>query len=202
MNCKVGGKTMSSSQTLIWGRDINLFSGYDDVNYPPKTAYQAGLRHRFAIIMYSDCKNDPYPSFDAEFFLALARAAQDALDFDSQLIELDDSLSARSLDELAELYALAGAPECDAPNKISYYKNSRLICEEETEFWNRVGGPFPYHDSYTFAFYTVEDRFNEFVSRCAAVCAQLGVGAPLRYWGQDFKKPFPWYKWPLRWLRW
>jgi len=150
--------------------------------------------------MFSDCKNDPEPSFDAEFFLSLTRAVQSAFDFDSQFIELDDSLTAGSLNELAELYARVGAAECEAPNKISYYKNSRLVCEEETEFWNQAGGPFLYHDSRTFSFYSEEDRFAELVSRCAAVCAQFGVEAPMRYWGQDFQKPFPQYRRLLRWL--
>jgi hypothetical protein len=41
---------------------------------------------------------------------------------ESPLIALDNSLSAGSLDELAELYARSGGAECEAPKKISYYK--------------------------------------------------------------------------------
>ena len=197
MNDDINDVVRTSSNPLLWDRAIRLVSGYPEHSYPPKTAYRAGLRYRFAIVMFSDCKNDPEPSFDAEFFLSLTRAVQNALDFDTQLIELEDSLTVGSLDELAELYRRVGAAECEAPKKISYYKNSRLICEEETEFWNEVGGPFLYHDSRTFSFYNEEDRFEEFVLLCAAVCEQFGVYPPMRYWGQDFKKPYPWYKWLL-----
>ena len=189
-----------SSASLRWDRALTLISGYHEQSYPPRAAYQAGLRRRFAIVMRSDCKNNPDRSFDVELFLALGRAVQASLDFDSQIIKLDNDLTASSLDELAEFYARIEAIEHEAPHKISYYRDARLVCEEETEFWNLVGGPFLYHDSRTFSFYTGEDRFEEFVARCAAACAQFGVEAPMRYWGQDFKKPLPWYQWPLRWL--
>jgi hypothetical protein len=33
-----------------------------------------------------------------------------------------------------------------------------------TEFWSRVGGPAPYHDSYTYAFFSVQDLGREIVA--------------------------------------
>lgn len=190
----------TKSNPLIWNRSISMVSGYDEHCYPPKTAFRAGLRYRFAIVMHSDCKNDPEASFDAEFFLALTKAVQDGIAFDRQIISLESSITVGSLNELAGHYARSGSRESEAPHKISYYAQSCLVCEEETEFWNLTGGPAIYHDSRAFSFYTAEDRFEDFASRCAAVCAQFEVEAPMRHWGEDFKRPFPWYKWPLRWL--
>jgi hypothetical protein len=142
--------------------------------------------------MHSDCENDPEASFDAELFLALTKALQNGIAFDHQIISLDGSVTVGSLVELAEHYARIGWSESEAPRKISYYAQSSLVREEETEFWNLAGGPAIYHDSRTFSFYTAEDRFEDFASRCAAASARLGVEAPTRHWGEDLKRPFPW----------
>jgi hypothetical protein len=183
-----------------WDRSIALVSGYHTHCYPPKTAYRANLRHRFAIILQSDCTTDPNPSFDVEFFLALLKTMQAMIRFDRQIIALENSLSFETLDELAAHYFRIGLNESEAPRKIAYYNQSTLVCEEETEFWNMVGGPSPYHDSRTFSFYTPEDRFEAFASRIAATCTQFELDAPMRYWEEEFKRPFSWYKRPLQWL--
>lgn len=150
--------------------------------------------------MHSDCKNNPDESFDAELFLAAVKAMQEALDFNNQVIQLNADLTVKSLTELTEYYLNSEAGEREAPQKISYYKNSSLVCEEQTEFWNLIGGAFPYHDSYAFCFYSTEDCFEQFASRCQAVCEQLGIETPSKYYGQDFKKPLSWHKWLLDWL--
>ncbi len=149
--------------------------------------------------MRSDCKKNPDESFDVEFFLVLVKAMQEALNFDSQVIQLND-LTVNSLAELNDIYLHNRAGEREAPQKISYYKNSSLVCEEQTEFWNLIGGPFPYHDSYAFCFYSAEDCFERFASRCLIVCEQLGIETPPKHYGQDFRKPLSWHKWLLGWL--
>ena len=191
---------MNSFNSSIWERALTLVGGYHEHCYPPKTAYEAGLRYRFAIVVHSDCKNNPDESFDAELFLALVGAIQEALDFDSQAIQLNTDLAVKSLIKLTELYLSSVAREREAPQKISYYKNSSLVCEEQTEFWNLIGGPFPYHDSYAFCFYSAEDCFEQLASRCLIVGQQLGIETPSKYYGQDFRKPLSWHKWLLNWL--
>ncbi len=42
------------------------------------------------------------------------------------------------------------------PERIELRCADRLVCSVESEFWHRVGGPSPYHDSVTLSFYSRE----------------------------------------------
>lgn len=38
------------------------------------------------------------------------------------------------------------------PDRVRFERNAKLVLFEQTEFWNLVGGPSPYHDSVTLSF--------------------------------------------------
>jgi hypothetical protein len=46
--------------------------------------------------------------------------------------------------------------ESPFPDRIEFRSNGYAVCIIESEFWNQVGGPSPYHDSVTLTFYSTQ----------------------------------------------
>ena len=77
----------------------------------------------------------------------------------------------------------------------------RLVAVGETESWASVGGPAPYHDSFTLSLYTAENRAVEFRAVCEAVAQEGDVTVTAFHEALGRKEPFvPWWRRPLRWL--
>ncbi|HEV3343190.1 MAG TPA: alpha/beta fold hydrolase [Pirellulales bacterium] len=183
-------------------RQIALVAGYHPCSFPPPTAYDAGLKQRFAVVLssYRPDKEDMF--FDAELFVLIADALLQAIPHDSLDIEFGvGAPHLKSLTELTELYASQNEIDHEPPNSMKAFFGDRLVAVEETEPWAAVGGPAPYHDSFTMSFYTAEERTAEFRRICEAVACQSGVTVTAFHEAERNKEPFvPWWRQPLRWL--
>lgn len=113
--------------------------------------------------------------FDWRLFSNLVKRLLEPLGCDSVAISLEDQQTLASLDELAK--KIASLPEEDQlpPTHVRAMKDENLLCLVETEFWTRVGGPEPYHDSYTVSFYTRASHAAQFTQICRSVCTELGA---------------------------
>jgi hypothetical protein len=69
-------------------------------------------------------------------------------------------------------------PEAAFPDRIEFRLSDTAVCIIESEFWNQVGGPAPYHDSVTLSFYT--NRLSADMVLGAARAAAQECGATFR----------------------
>jgi hypothetical protein len=181
-------------------RRIALVAGYHPCSFPPAAAYAAGLKERFAVVLSSYRSEKREMFFDADLFALLTGALLQVVPHDSLDIELGVGLPAlHSLRELTERQA--GQDEMDLPLRMRVYCDGRIVALEETEFWSEVGGPDPYHDSFTLSFYTAENKVVEFRRNCEAVSSENGVTITAFHDALPHKGPFvPWWRRPIRWL--
>jgi hypothetical protein len=73
----------------------------------------------------------------------------------------------------------------------------------QTEWWSSVGGPSPYHDSYTISFYTANDHSSEFRQAIEDLCLAAGASITGFYREEQAKQPYsylPWWKKAWDWI--
>ena len=98
-------------------------------------------------------------------------------------------------------YRIRAEDARDPPIRVYLVRGNRMVAYAETEPWALVGGPFPYHDSYTLAFYTADDRTHEFQCICERISKEMGANIIGVHKGLASKEPFtPLWMRPLRWL--
>jgi hypothetical protein len=183
-------------------RTLCLVSGYHRDSYPPSRAYDQRLRRRFAVVFetYRRAKVDMY--FDADLFLHLIPILCQAIGYDSCTIVLSNGVCVGTFESLANYYAGCEELDRDPPDRIDLSKDDQLVAIVETEWWALCGGPSPYHDSYTFSFYTGEDRSDELRRISETVCTQIGARITGIHTADDSKEPYrPWWGRMLPWLR-
>ena len=65
--------------------------------------------------------------------------------------------------------------EQEFPHGIRFVKEGIILLIEESERWNQVGGPAPYHDSLTLSFFSTEPIFDELQAIFCDVSESIGV---------------------------
>ncbi|HVY86723.1 MAG TPA: hypothetical protein VG943_16440 [Caulobacterales bacterium] len=117
---------------------IAFASGFD--RPAPAEAKAHGLTHRFAVIQETYRPDSADMVFDAPLYRALVAFAE--------AYEPDVRVS------------IDGAPEGGEDEPAAHIVARRaddIVLWIETEFWHAVGGPAPYHDSYTYAVYARDE---------------------------------------------
>jgi hypothetical protein len=146
--------------------DVAFVRGFDGVTLAPREAKEAGLVHRFAIIQETyrpDCVD---MFFDVPLYSALLHFAETFEDGVRVAIRLGAMPQEITLEEFRH----SGAPKTreDEPALSALVRSGEnLLMWIETERWASVGGPMPYHDSYTYSLYTrddVSDRARSFLA--------------------------------------
>ena len=62
------------------------------------------------------------------------------------------------------------------PHGIKFMKNEETLLIEESEMWNRIGGPAPYHDSLTLSFFSSDPIDQELYAIFCEAAKTIGVG--------------------------
>lgn len=133
------------------------------------------MRERFAVVLSSYRPDKDGMLFDATLFVRFAAALLRAVPHDSLAVETGGgSPILESLPELVERYARQDEMDRDPPLRMRASLGDRLVAVVETEAWASVGGPAPYHDSFTLSLYTAENRADEFRAVCEAVAHDGG----------------------------
>jgi hypothetical protein len=156
------------------GARITIVNGYHALTPVARTAVDAMLGNRFAVIFHTDRPGMDVMYFDSTLFCNVLEAIASEVDYDDLRIDLDGSATLVSLDEL-RVKLQDDREESEPPRRIEFLKGNHLSCVEETEFWNLVGGPQPYSDSYTASFYTSTDMSTEFTRACQQTCGTADV---------------------------
>lgn len=171
-------------------RSLCLVSGYHAVSYPPLAAYEAGIRHRFAVVLdtYRRDKIDMF--FDSSLFLLIVPPLCQIIRYDQLSIRMAGGGLFSSCEELARQYSGSEEVDCEPPAWIELRRGAAIGGIVETEWWNRVGGPSPYHDSYTMSFYTANDYSSEFRQAIENICLAAGASITGFYCEEQNKQPY------------
>jgi hypothetical protein len=135
--------------------DITFVDGFDDWYTVPPAVKSAGLSHRFAVIQ------DTYRSDSVGMYFdeALWRRLIDfALHF-SPGSYLTAIVGERAFDWISFIsdWENSTASNREPPAYVQVFADGKFVLCMATEYWTRVGGPMPYHDSYTYSFFSAED---------------------------------------------
>jgi len=153
------------------GRDVYLVSGYlAGIDRSSRQAERLGLNRRFAAAMTSFRTYEVEAVFDAVLFGALVAAVARSVGADSFRVEEEGDSMPRAEDfgALESRLAMLGKVD-EPPTRITMHAAGNA----------RIGGPAPYHDTYTVAFYCADaciERVADAVRQaCIATDAQVNA---------------------------
>jgi hypothetical protein len=187
---------MVVNESVVSDRNLCLVSGYHAATYPPDAAYEAGLGHRFAVVLDTYRKDKADMFYDSDLVLLLVPKLCQIIGFDQLEIRMADGTRFQSFEELTRYQNGQREADRDPPNWMELCSGGKLSGIVETESWMAVGGPPPYHDSCTLSFYTADDRSMEFRQLSEHVCSEAGACITGFHVGSQVKEPYsnrPWW---------
>ncbi len=141
-------------------RVVSIIIGDSAAARPPREVVRVGLTAAVAAVLSTYRSNSPDMVLDHPLWLSCARAVTEAIHADEthvfgepqrgRLARLLGCSKPLDLDTL-ETYAarLASEPEAPEWRLVHWKRRGLLVAVGLAEPWYRVGGPAPYHDSYT-----------------------------------------------------
>jgi hypothetical protein len=137
--------------------DIRFVAGIEPGHRIPAAVKAAGgLTHRFAVIQetYRPDKATEGMYFDEALWRRLLEFAREtAPDAQVGIVACDCAEEMDAHDFLAANASIEGPPA----SLLVRANATLLLCIEETQYWTQVDGPWPYHDSYTYAIWSNDD---------------------------------------------
>ena len=154
------------------GRDVHLISGYlAGLDRSSRQAHQLGLNRRFAAAMTSFRTYEVEAVFDVLLYGALVAAVARAVGADSFRVEGEGDSMPRAVDFGAVESRLAMLGKADEPpTRITMHAAGNAVVIAESEPYARIGGPAPYHDTYTVAFYCADARIERVADAVRQAC--------------------------------
>lgn len=149
---------------------ISMVNGYHKETPVSDMAITSHLPYRFAIIVYGPISLSGSILFDDVIFYKIIDKILIVLKPDRVIIMVDDQIEVSSLAELKSYMESLPAEDRMPPKMIRFLVGGETVAIEETEFWALCGGPSPYHDSWTFSFYTKERLNQAFEVACERAC--------------------------------
>lgn len=187
--------TLATAEQSVTDRTLCMVSGYHAASFSPADAFESGLRHRFALVLDTYRRDTEDLYFDTSLFQRLVPTLCQTIGFDAVAIRMTEGSCLHSFDDLARHYAGLEESEHEPPARIDLLRAGELVGVVETEFWTMVGGPSPYHDSYTLSFYTDRDRSPELQRESETACSEIGAVITGYHKGQESKEPYrPWWR--------
>lgn len=177
--------------------NFRLVSGYvPEIDRLPRTALDLQLQRRVAAVLNDD--NAPH----SRLYWDLIEAIVESLRADSVTFEIDtdkESLPFTSVPLMREY--VDSRPQLGRPfNRATLYLGGRAHAFIDVEPWAACGGPFPYHDSWTFAIYRDTDDITRLRDSCYRVCAHHGTAVLEEIRGLAAPEERPRWKRLLDWL--
>ena len=162
-------------------RSLKIVVGYlaSDRKLPERQA--ADLIHRTAFVLdsYRASKVDDY--FDSELYAVLLETVRRVVGADrvTGIFDSGERVFVPSAEEcrvLVRRTATLGADdEGDPFERVVFARGDRTVAVAGHEAYWKIGGPDPYHDSYTIPVYTREDLSEALVTEARVACSQLGA---------------------------
>lgn len=148
-------------------QQILLHYGVPDCVTPPRDLRSD---HRVAVIFQPLAGSDEL-SIDEELFFDVIEGLGGLIAHDS--VAVVDGIKTRGSSLLAERDRYFAAPEEDREfsERLDLYLNEARAASFVIEEWALVGGPDPYHDSYTLAVYTPVNMDNRISSTVRSIAS-------------------------------
>jgi hypothetical protein len=150
--------------TQLGKTQVRFVCGMDGVFARPVQARDAGLTNRFAVIQDSHVEGQDDMVFDEALWRALLGFSSRLGDRVEVIAETGRRSRPQPLKEFMEVFEATPADDRSPPELVLVHEGKHLKVCIVTEFWNRVGGPAPYHDSYTYAFFSAQDLGRDIVA--------------------------------------
>jgi len=159
-------------------RPMKLVVGYiPGVDRASDSARELSFKYRTAFVLetFHPDKVDMY--FEVKLYCALVQAVGGIVGADILRAELSSGKRvdlATAIECMAQLEQLPEHEREPFP-RVACLREGRIVAIIESEPWARVGGPDPYHDSYTVAVFSASDLSNELLTLTGKVSAEHGV---------------------------
>jgi hypothetical protein len=161
-------------------RTLTMVVGYiPRVDELPREARDLGFLRRVALALDTCRSNNVDLYFDVDLYTAMLDVIGQALASNQMSLRLRSRETAEAAGALDVKRRLEGVPvlEREPIPTILLKRGDLAVGLVESVLWANVGGPQPYHDSYTMAVYSSEDvaaRLESMVrSRCEREGAEL-----------------------------
>jgi hypothetical protein len=152
-------------------RRLTMVKGYHVDIARPTASVKGHLENRFALVLDTQTEGSPILLFRLELFAPFIGAMLQVVPHEWIAITMFDGAVLGSFKAACD--ELRSRPINKPPVEMFLFLEGELVCVVNTEFWVSFGGPDPYHDSYTFSFYTREDLSESFRQACERVAAGL-----------------------------
>jgi hypothetical protein len=175
-----------------------LVHGYLRVDSFPRVAKRAGLKSRVAVALSSYSADSADAILDRDLYREVLAASFSVEAVDSLRVTGDHGVEAISLkdSDASELCRyIEGRRE--PYSHIELLRDGVVIAVLVCEFWVNVGGPVPYHDTYTFAFYSSPDVCTALESAIKRRFETRGV-VLTEFRGRDTPRQFDMLSWLRR----
>lgn len=158
-------------------RTLKLVRGYvKGVDRLPQQAKARDLDKRFAFVLETYRPGVVDAFFDAELYEGLVKVTAKAFGATSLTVALDSGDAVKcSAAEFHSCLVKRLEVEREPFSQILIERDSVVVAMLFCEPWVNVGGPDPYHDSYTLALYTASIVDDSFEADVRALCDSLGA---------------------------
>lgn len=166
----------------------------------PRFVAMAGLTHRLAVIQDSYVEGAGEMVFDEALWRTLVDfiASQNGQTFIAENIAKVGRREVQLTEYMAKWERLS-PDERSPPGWIGLRADGKLKLCIIREYWNQVGGPQPYSDSYTYSVMSGRDLTMEVVTWLRD--SPAATGWKLGEIQQADDTPRPWWQWVWAWLR-
>jgi hypothetical protein len=136
---------------------IDFKDGFDQFCKIPSVIKELSFDHRFAVIQQTYRCDLPDIYFDHLLWeIILEFALQFGQTVDVRIVAHEGVPEVKSEEFVASFDKLGGMDR-EPPEFIIVREKGEIVLCIATEYWAHIGGPSPYHDSYTYSFYSSTD---------------------------------------------
>jgi len=143
---------------------VRFVSGIDGVFARPVQARDAALTTRFAVIQDSHVEGHDDMVFDEGLWRSLVQFASGLGERVEVVPRTGRRVRPQPLASWMETFDAAAPGDRGPPDLLLVHAGNHLKVCMVTEAWTQVGGPAPYHDSYTYAFFSAQELGRDIVA--------------------------------------
>jgi hypothetical protein len=144
----------------------------------PSDLLTLGLVHRFAFVLETFRSDSADIYFDSSLYGKLVNIISNVAPSNSIRVVPERKEPAREVhnaEEICELFNEIPRVRQKPFYRLLFMNDSLVVAVLESEPWAQVGGPLPYHDSYTLSLFTASDLSQELVKAARVFVEQAGV---------------------------
>ena len=148
--------------------DVVFVSGLEAGYRVPDHVTSAGLDRRLAVVQDSYVRGATDMVFDEPLWRCLVdfvRGSDDhaavSVSQDGRVIRNSPDGTELDIEAFLEMWNAQAEDDWNPPAVVVSRREGRIVLCMVREHWNRVGGPMPYHDSYTFSIFSDRDLSQE-----------------------------------------